>query len=416
MADERYKWLNRRTAERLLRGEPLEAVDASGRDQAEPLSELLGALSAEAARTPGELPGEYAALAAFRKAREAAEAERATAARADGAPGRSTGTPAHGAEVGLIRIAGPGRSGIPLRRPRWARPVRLALAAAVVAGTLGGVGVAAGSGVLPTPFRDEHPGPAASVTPETSGQPLGSASPHATPGGGPGTPSGPGAPASRGDASDQAVGPDGDGGPSADSGSGAFSGGAGADSPAAAAACRAVRDGRELDAGRKRALARLAGGSARVDKFCKTVLTAGTPFSGPTNGGKGDAKAGGRGEAGKGGEDKGNGEGGAGKRGAGKDKGHGKSGEQGDDPGGDGDAHPGKDRGGHGRHGRDDRHRGGGDRRHGALPVPADRGRPAQRSLSREGSGATPAPAHSGHPARRPAPVTPASGPTHTAP
>jgi hypothetical protein len=399
MADERHKWLNRRTAERLLRGEPLEAVDACGRDQAEPLSEVLGALAAEAAPTPGELRGEQAALAAFRKAREAAEAERATAARADGARGQSVGTPAHGAEVGLVRIAGPARSGIRARRPRWARPVRLALAAAVVAGTLGGVAVAAGSGVLPAPFGDEHPGPAVSVTAGTSAQPLDSGSPRATSGGGPGTPSGPGASPSRGDASDEAAGPDGDSGPSADSG--ALSGSSGTDSPAAATACRAVRDGRELDAGRKRALARLAGGSARVDKFCKTVLAAGAPFSGPTNGGKGDAKAGDRGEANARGKGEA-GKGGAGKGEAGKDKGHGKGGEQGDDRGGDEDAHPGKGRGKHGhrggsdrQHGGSDRQHGGRDRRHGALPV---------HSAS--------APARPGHPAQRP--VTPAPGPAHT--
>ncbi|MEU8033735.1 hypothetical protein AB0C13_34835, partial [Streptomyces sp. NPDC049099] len=80
MADEQDKWLNRETAERLLRGEPLEAVDASARDQAERLSRALGALAAEAAPASGELPGEQAALAAFRKAREAAGTERTAAA------------------------------------------------------------------------------------------------------------------------------------------------------------------------------------------------------------------------------------------------------------------------------------------------------------------------------------------------
>ncbi|MEU7050301.1 hypothetical protein [Streptomyces eurythermus] len=34
MADEQDKWLDRGTAERLLRGESLEAVDPSARDQA----------------------------------------------------------------------------------------------------------------------------------------------------------------------------------------------------------------------------------------------------------------------------------------------------------------------------------------------------------------------------------------------
>ncbi|MEV5345471.1 hypothetical protein AB0L24_07360, partial [Streptomyces achromogenes] len=85
MADEQDKWLDRGTAERLLRGEPLEAVDPSARDQAERLARALGALSAEAAPATGELPGEQAALAAFRKAREAAGAERTAAAHAPSA-------------------------------------------------------------------------------------------------------------------------------------------------------------------------------------------------------------------------------------------------------------------------------------------------------------------------------------------
>ncbi|MFG2603685.1 hypothetical protein ACGFT2_09070 [Streptomyces sp. NPDC048514] len=398
MADERYEWLNRSTAERLLRGEPLEAVDASGRDQAEPLSRVLGALSAEASRAPGELPGEQAALAAFRKVREAAEAERATTARADGAPGRRAGAPVHDGEVGLVRIAGPARSGIPARRPRRARPVRLALAAAVVAGTLGGVAVAAGSGVLPAPFGDEHPGPAASVTAGTSAQPLDSASPPATYGGGPGAPSGSGASTSRGDTSDEAAGPDGGRGPGADTGSGAPSRSPGPGSPAAAKSCRALRDGTELDAGRKRALANLAGGSARVDKFCKVVLAVGGPFSGPTNGGKGDTGKD---------RDRTHGKGRDRDKGHGTGKGRGDGGEKGDDRGGDEDAHPGRARSEHGRHGGRNRRHGGGDRRHEALPAP---------------SAFAPA-ARPGHPARHPAPpATPATSPTsapspaHTAP
>ncbi|MFC5658870.1 hypothetical protein ACFP3J_25770, partial [Streptomyces nogalater] len=82
MADEHDKWLDRGTAERLLRGESLEAVDPAVRDQAERLSRALGALSAEAAPATGEPDGEQAALAAFREAREDATAERAATAHA----------------------------------------------------------------------------------------------------------------------------------------------------------------------------------------------------------------------------------------------------------------------------------------------------------------------------------------------
>ena len=69
MADEQYRWLDRDAAERLLRGEPLEAVDAGTRDQVDRLAEALGALAAEPRLSSDELPGEAAALAAFRKAR-----------------------------------------------------------------------------------------------------------------------------------------------------------------------------------------------------------------------------------------------------------------------------------------------------------------------------------------------------------
>lgn len=69
MADERYRWLDLETAERLLRGESLEAVDEAARDQAERLAKTLDALTVEPAPTSDGLPGEEAALAAFRKVR-----------------------------------------------------------------------------------------------------------------------------------------------------------------------------------------------------------------------------------------------------------------------------------------------------------------------------------------------------------
>ncbi|MBD0717469.1 hypothetical protein BU196_26770, partial [Streptomyces sp. CBMA370] len=69
MADERYQWLDREAAERLLRGEPVGTAGAHERAQAVRLSEAL-----DEARTPAvppaedaELPGETAALAAFRE-------------------------------------------------------------------------------------------------------------------------------------------------------------------------------------------------------------------------------------------------------------------------------------------------------------------------------------------------------------
>ena len=88
MADEQYRWLDRDTAERLLRGEPLDAVDADSRDQADRLTEALEALdalgmqTAEATPAGAELPGEAAALAAFRKARTGKNGERRASVRA----------------------------------------------------------------------------------------------------------------------------------------------------------------------------------------------------------------------------------------------------------------------------------------------------------------------------------------------
>lgn len=69
MADEQDKWLDRDAAERLLRGEPLEAVDADTQGRAKRLADVLGALAPEPAPTSAELPGEAVALAAFQRAR-----------------------------------------------------------------------------------------------------------------------------------------------------------------------------------------------------------------------------------------------------------------------------------------------------------------------------------------------------------
>ncbi|MGW0768427.1 hypothetical protein [Streptomyces sp. NPDC002676] len=314
MADEHYKWLNRERAERLLRGESLEiAVDAAAHEQAEALSEALGALSAQVAPAAGELPGEQAALAAFRKAREATEAERTAAALADGTPGRRSAATAPGHDAGLIRIGARARTGIRSGCPRWARPVRLALAAAVAAGTLGGVAVAAGTGVLPGPFGQDHPGPAATVsTAQSPDGPLTSASPRTTPGSGSATASPDGGTSGadrdgsgRTGKTDKGTGRGtGKGVP----GSANPSGAAGTWWHAATAVCRDLRDGKGLDARRRRTLEGLAGGSTRVSAYCKAVLAASEAAAHDKDGGK-DGKGGGKGgdddsHPGRGGKDK----------------------------------------------------------------------------------------------------------------
>ncbi|MER7199417.1 hypothetical protein CG723_19405 [Streptomyces sp. CB01635] len=196
MADEHNKWLDRDAAERLLRGEPLEAVDAATRARAARLAETLDALAVTRVEG-GELRGEAAALAAFRKARESVAEEpgaaplKARHARPRGAlapvsslhgpVGRESdananaGADGHAAaDVGSVRLARPDA-----RPVRWGRPVRFGLAAAFAGCMIGGVAVAAGTGVLPSPFGGRNePGPAASVSAAASPeQPLASPSP-----------------------------------------------------------------------------------------------------------------------------------------------------------------------------------------------------------------------------------------------
>ncbi|MHC3468214.1 hypothetical protein ACYF6T_05835 [Streptomyces sp. 7R007] len=318
MADEQYRWLDRRTAEILLSGQSLEAVDAAAREQAERLAATLGALSAQPAPDSAELPGEAAALAAFRTARAGAAA-----------PGERD---AASSDAGLVRL---GAAADRPRRPRWGRPLRLGLSAALAAGMVGSVAVAATTGVLPTPFGGGRPDPAASVSAAVnSGRPLVSPSPRAPqddpsadgttePTGPQGTPRG-GATSEPGTAAGPA-------------GQGTWSG--------APAACRDVRAGKELGTERRHALEAAAGGSGagRVWKYCKTVLgpagngTAGADQDGRGKG-KGNAKGGGKGN-GTGGQ------GGPGGQGEGDQNGRGDQGESGGDGegshitpgGGDGD-------------------------------------------------------------------------------
>ncbi len=252
MADERFRWLDPETAERLLNGEPLDAVDAADRDEAERLAKTLEALTAEPAPISTELPGEAAALTAFRAARSPRE----------GASGAPAGEDA--ADVGLVRIGTPARE---TRAPRWARRARFGLAAALAVGMLGGVAVAAGTGALPTPFDSDEPSPAASVSAAAPDRPQTSPSPKDTLGGEPpsgrelsGTmppPATPHQPGTRPDPSPR------DGHKDTDE---AWS------RAAVAAACRDVRAGRHLSDERRQALETLAGHPARVTKYCRGLL------------------------------------------------------------------------------------------------------------------------------------------------
>ncbi|MEU9304401.1 hypothetical protein [Streptomyces sp. NPDC048269] len=154
MADERDRWLDRAAADKLLRGEPAEpvgpAADPRTRREAARLRAALDALAGPPHAT-GELPGEAAAVAAFRAARGACAAvpERPGPAASFGEPlvdlGRAT----------TLRVPA----------PRRARAVRFGLAAALASVAVGGLAAAAGAGLLDGSRHDSAgPGPAMSVS------------------------------------------------------------------------------------------------------------------------------------------------------------------------------------------------------------------------------------------------------------
>ncbi|GGY92015.1 hypothetical protein [Streptomyces poonensis] len=267
MADEHYKWLDHDAAERLLRGEPLEAVDADARAAADRLAEALAALSTRATQADAQLPGEDAALAAFRQVRATADGASVTSSADARTPG-----PAPSGDARLVRLE---RSGTARRRARWGRPLRLGVAAGLAAGMLGGVAVAVGAGALPTPFRDDRPMPAASVSaavpPErplispSADRPEGGTDGMPEPGNSAGGRSGEGAPD---DTSEGATGQEGS----------RESGGQGRSDKwwsAVRSACRDIYEGKSLNSGRARRLESAAGGAGqvRLKKYCDRVLS-----------------------------------------------------------------------------------------------------------------------------------------------
>ncbi|MFD9221173.1 hypothetical protein ACFWDI_14430 [Streptomyces sp. NPDC060064] len=259
MADERYEWLDKDAAERLLRGEPVEAADEHARIQAARLSRALEGVGRADYSTDGEMPGEAAALAAFRKARADAAA------------------PA-GDAIGTVRLARSTRSAPGLR---FGRPVRFGIAAAVAGCALGGVAVAAGTGMLPGPFSNDDPLPASSISAAATPGPLvselptggGPDSPSQTPGGISTPPVSPSPSGGPGPHPDQANGgkPDDDGKQQGDAGKKR------SDRNAewyrrTAEACRDYRSGR-IAPERKRRLEATAKGPERVERFCDRVLS-----------------------------------------------------------------------------------------------------------------------------------------------
>ncbi|MTE20698.1 hypothetical protein F0L17_16590 [Streptomyces sp. TRM43335] len=339
--DDRYGWLDEETAERLLRdraaGDPppadaeapqaltaLESVldelaastplatpapePLAGSDSASPSSGSgSAAASSGSAAVPSsgsastsppgahvgaELPGEAAALAAFRAARV-----RAGAAPADGA--------AH---------SRPGRRAYPRR---FGRPLRLGIATLATGVVLGGVAVGAG-GVLPAPFGggDDPPPSAAPTGPGSDGvdgrTPDGGDGPSAgTESDGDPTGERSDGPHERGrdpgdsDASTESDAPAGSGdftGPGADTGEGGEAGGFGSEgrdesdgrgsdgperpdgalaaSEARIAALCGERGRNGLDRAERMELERLAGGPDEADRLCRRVTGGEDPSGG----------------------------------------------------------------------------------------------------------------------------------------
>ncbi|MER8044995.1 hypothetical protein [Streptomyces sp. NPDC094032] len=284
MADERYQWLDQEAAERLLRGEPVEPardpadLDDTARAQAELLARTLGA-----ARTPvavlgpdGELPGEAAALAAFREA----SAERAAEAAAT-----RYAVPGAAPELGTVQIAR-APSG-----PRWGRSLRYGLAAALAAVTVGGVAVAAGTGVLPLTGEPKPARSVSAVEPPEGSATTGSAVPGSPTGGtGPAVPSVPlddEHSATPGATGSPATATAGSGHGSATPSPSRTTAGKGGDEDAERSktlkACREFQEGRLADSGRQRLQSALRNGET-VKRYCTRVLS-GTPATGDTSGG-----------------------------------------------------------------------------------------------------------------------------------
>ncbi|MFJ7587354.1 hypothetical protein ACIQZO_08125 [Streptomyces sp. NPDC097617] len=175
MADERNRWLDRAAAEKLLRGDPVEpvgpAADQRARTEAARLRAALDALGAVTEPLPVELPGEAAAVAAFRTAHGAADPSSVSA----------------GSDAFLEPVLDLGRI-VPAPGPapagRRGRTVSFGLAAALASVAVGGLAAAVGAGLLDRNGHDSAgPAPAISVSAGEDPVPgIGSGAPTSRPG------------------------------------------------------------------------------------------------------------------------------------------------------------------------------------------------------------------------------------------
>ncbi|MFJ2648870.1 hypothetical protein ACIO1C_19310 [Streptomyces sp. NPDC087420] len=335
MADGRDQWLDKDVAERLLRGERVEAVDGLDEVRAKRLSDTLRDMADVTYANDAELPGEAAALAAYR---------RAAAARAGGAGAvgpRAASRPGPGPALGAEASAGaePSLGGAavqdlpgptvrlapvsgPERGVRYGGPLRMSLVATLAACALGGMALADGGGVLHAdPGSGRHWGQAESEaeSPE-SPHPLASGrSDGAGAMGGGSGPTTPEASMSQGVATAEAE------GESTHSGEGAeepigpvgkhhdWSVGAPRVEDSAwysrtVAACLAYRDG-EIDQARKDQLDRAAKNPAQARRFCDWLLEVKAARDGGGNADGGGKTGSGTGEGGGAGDGNGQGNG-----------------------------------------------------------------------------------------------------------
>lgn len=283
MADERYQWLDLEAAERLLRGDRVESVDDHARKEADRLAEALDSARPDALAGPAPLPGEEAAMAAFR----AVTRTRAAMPLPAPAPGP--------ADLGGVRLGAPAGRG---RKKRWTRSVRFGLAASIAGLAVGGVAVAAGTGVLPTPFDAPEPGSSVSAA-ATPGE-----EDSETPDGGDGSSRTPGAdgnsstepsPSATGGPSPTPTATGGDDGTPKDGPDTATPGKDGATKARFIAACLDLRAGR-IDSEDRRRLSSATQGGQSVKNFCDRLLAeaekSGDSGGSDGSGGSGDTGSG----------------------------------------------------------------------------------------------------------------------------
>ncbi|MGW1462960.1 hypothetical protein ACWCPT_01210 [Streptomyces sp. NPDC002308] len=300
MADDRDEWLDRDAAEKLLRGEPVVPPGGQARSAARSLSEVLGA-ARPGSSADGELPGEEAALSAFRQVGPVRGAPGTGRHRRPVGPVPEAGTTPGGGTLDPVRLGTPPSPSRRRERPRFGRPVRIGLAASLAGCALGGVAVAAGTGALAGAFGGTEHGPASTVsvaaspdsTPEASGTGTPSGAPTGT-----GTPSGGTVPGEGGSAAPGVGGTDGGngtgkegssgshaggygdgygspdrgtyGGPDGSGGSGGFGSGWYAE---AVDDCHDYRGG-DLDERERRRLAELARGEKNIPEYCAGITAA----------------------------------------------------------------------------------------------------------------------------------------------